>query len=258
MTNATKPFFDRPQFTCARRAASLIAIVALSVITCACSQELSPAEKNRILNEKRPVPFVGHTLYMPIRIAPNFHANAQKQVEVIRLELLWPELEAVTPENANEFHAPGGGRTVSILVDSLAQISEDRRKDVLLTGRASFEQFVEREIKPSRYGLDVIGAKVVRKDEIIGNSSFFDDDILSNQSNGVLESYLHCTPEVIPDPEPARLTGRELIPVPHCEHMFYLDEINAEVSLHYRRMYLREWREIESQTRALLRSFYSK
>ena len=163
----------------------------------------------------------------------------------------------ITPENANEFHAPGGGRTLSILVNSLANVPVDRRPRILTILRAGYAESVAREVKPQRYGLDVVGAKIVRKDEI-GISSSFDDDILSNQRNGILESYLVCTPDVVSEPDPAHLTGRELIPVPHCEHRFLLEEINAEVSLHYRRIYLPEWKQIESQTQALLRSFYSQ
>ena len=239
-------------------ASFLLVVVALSFLTSACSRELSQEENNRILNEKRPVPFVGHTLYMPLRVAPHFHVNAKKEVEEFSIELLWPGLEGINPRNGQEFHAPGGGRTIRIYVESLAKIPLDRRPAILQIGKAMREGLSPHESKEPRYGLEVMGAKVVRIGEVLGNSHLFDNDVLSDNNGGLLQSYLSCTPMIILEPDPAKVTGKDLVPVPHCDHYFVLEEIDAEVELHYRRVYLPEWRAIEDQTRALLRSFYTK
>ena len=238
-------------------ASFLLVVVAQSFLTSACSRELSEEENNRILNEKRPVPFVGHTLYMPLRVAPRFHLNANKEIEEFSIELLWPGLEGINPRNGQEFHAPGGGRTIRIYVESLAKIPLDRRPTVLSIDKATAESYAHHEPREPRYGLDVSGAKAVRIGAL-GMSEPGDEDVLSKTSGGVLQNFLRCTPMTIPEPHPTRVTGKVLVPVPHCDHYFVLEEINAEVELHYRRVYLPEWRAIEDQTRALLRSFYTK
>ena len=239
-------------------ASFLLVVVAQSFLTSACSRELSEEENNRILNEKRPVPFVGHTLYMPLRVAPHFHVNANKEIEVFSIELLWPGLEGINPQNGHEFHAPGGGRIIGIFVESLLKFPVERRPRILLIDRNLDESYSPHEPKVTRYGLEVSGAKVIRIGKVLGNSDPSDNDVLSNTKDGILQSYLSCTPMIIPEPDPVRVTGKDLIPMPHCDHHFLLEEINAEVELHYRRVYLSEWRTIEEQTRALLRSFYTK
>lgn len=191
--------------------------------------------------------------------------NPLQPAQELLLETLWPEMGPHMYANDKAFDVPGGGRVLSILIDSDAVDSAAHRWDRLhmhLRGDLMFSRMLcyphypgnaichnQKQLsrKPNRYGLKHRGVDFNRfKDIPKQDYRMFDDVFYANGLGSNLKLYITCTPfEAKPG----------IMLVPQCNENFVYKPWNALVSVHYRRVYLRNWRAIQYKVEGLLASF---
>lgn len=180
----------------------------------------------------------------------------------ILLWMLWPTLEYSTPANLSKLKDPKGNG-LTILINGLASTRfnapGDRPQDLV---RSSLETALDQmlqsngptlvpvmEFKP-RHGLRAFGPSLDDRPTQSGLSY----QILIPEGSGLtVESnvYLRCVHEGVPEPE-ASPTSRF---VPHCSQRFASERFRAMVDVHYRRIHLSNWRQIQKQVEQKLESF---
>ena len=113
------------------------------------------------------------------------------------------------------------------------------------------------DVKPVRYGLQRQGVdfkkhpelpEAAQRDRSLRDIYYLRDD------GGSLKTVILCTAEE------ARTVddGPQYHVVGQCEHKFIDAKLNALVSVYYRRVYLQNWREVETAWRKLLESFVER
>jgi hypothetical protein len=110
------------------------------------------------------------------------------------------------------------------------------------------------DTKPEKFGLKRIGIDFKKYSDYPeknrGGMSLRDIYYLRD-SEDHLQTIILCTAEEAQVPD----DGPPFESVAQCEHKFIDTKLNALVSVHYRRAYLPEWREVEAGWRKLLESF---
>lgn len=112
----------------------------------------------------------------------------------------------------------------------------------------------EGDVKPAKFGLQRLGVDFNQHPEVPA-AAWQDmsqrDIYYLRDDGGTLRTVIFCTAEEAKtvDDEPQ---GHG---VAQCEHKFIDEKLNALVSIHYRRVYLQDWREVEAAWRKLLESF---
>lgn len=187
------------------------------------------------------------------------------------LETLWPDIGPRTWGNDKEFDVPGGGRLLTILVQSGAFDPKVHSQDRLHIGLNVELSFTKRvcvpappahatchemralDRKPPRFGLKRIGVDFSQFSDLPKEEyRHYDDIYYTPELGGGLETYIKCTA----DEMPTRFGGHPY--VPQCTQYFVFKPLNAWVSVNYRRVYLNSWRSIESSVEGLLRSFIAR
>ena len=194
----------------------------------------------------------------------------------IHLHALWPGLEPRHEGNEADFRTPGGGRKVVIAVRFFRH---PERRHMFLT-RLVFDPEERKRI--IQYPSDF--SNRIHAEQIFGlNAAFIDirkvaeflamyegqsssslegtgllrwlDLFYRTDHNNTVITLIQCSTRELVDPPEDTITGKTVVPVPGCSHEFVIDEINASVSLSYRRKLLPEWQMIESGVRHALLSF---
>lgn len=183
---------------------------------------------------------------------------------VLLLETLWPEMAPHTRSNDEEFKAQGGGRAMSILIDSGAIDPKAHAIDQLhRILNATISRYLSRiciprrgpdahcfdlkepDIKPDRFGLKHIGVDFSRHPEIAKDDYRRYRDIYYTPDLGErLHTLISCTPD-----------EDEINPSPHCRQHFLFKPMNAWVHVNYHRVQLKDWKEIQAAVETLLQSF---
>jgi hypothetical protein len=104
----------------------------------------------------------------------------------------------------------------------------------------------EADVKPAKFGLQRRGVDFNKHPEIpeAARGGMPQRDIyFLRDDGGSLKTVILCTAEE------AKTDAAQ------CEHKFIDEKLNALVSVHYRRLYLQNWREVETAWRKLLDSF---
>jgi hypothetical protein len=193
-------------------------------------------------------------LYVPANYfeLPQYDYSKVKNVKVELLTVLWPGLEPRTADNRTEFSVPGGGRRLSIRIDSVADVAPERRQrllDLHLEGKLRHERY---DMQGIHYSLEKLGNRFYIRPQGVPNAGTpverQSDDIFFLREQGKVRSLLECAPE------PPQFGVRS----PSCRHVFIIDDLDVETHMHYRREYLPEWRRIETEVAALIRSFYQQ
>ncbi len=204
------------------------------------------------------------------RLFPHGRGSGGRDVEIVLLETLWPDMAPRTSENNGEFRAPGGGRTLSIEVTSgdldPASHATDRlhvnlgvdlrsSKHVCvppprLPGDAKCHDFDVLSEKPVRFGLQHMGVDFAVVPDVPRALYYRYEDIYYAPSLGDdLRTYITCTPDEAPT------SGASGVFNPLCEQHFRSEPLNALVKVRYRRVYLRYWKSIQERVENLLQSF---
>jgi hypothetical protein len=108
--------------------------------------------------------------------------------------------------------------------------------------------------KPGKFGLKRLGIDFKKFTDYAERSrgGMAQRDIFYlRDSAGHLKTAIFCTAEEAQ----VLVDGSEYDSVGQCEHIFIDSELNALVSVHYRRVYLDQWRQVEAEWRKLLESF---
>lgn len=188
------------------------------------------------------------------------------------LETLWPETGPHTVANNKEFQAPGGGRTLSILVSSGAVDPEIHTQDQLhvalqadiyvyltdvciprLPENAVCHHVNKLYKKPSKFGLKREGIDFSQFPDLPKELYHeYDDIYYVPEVGGGLQTYIKCTADEVG----ATVSGYQYIP--HCQQHFIFKPLNAAVKVTYRRVYLGDWQKIQTEVEKLLQSFITK
>ena len=119
--------------------------------------------------------------------------------------------------------------------------------------RALCQKRHDADVKTDRFGLHRQGVDFKKYSDYSqqGRGGLSQRDIYYLRDGSVLKTIVLCTAEeaLTVDAGPQyRLVGQ-------CEHQFIDSKLNALVTVHYRRVYLEHWRDIETAWRKLLESF---
>ncbi|PFH07679.1 hypothetical protein BCF11_0016 [Collimonas sp. PA-H2] len=203
--------------------------------------------------------------------------NSAAVSEELLLSALWPDMASHTRETDAEFSVGGGGRTMNVLMSSSAIDAFDGKHYNRL--QTSFNVYVEdvRHVCTSPVNPDGTANEVVCHDRIqpdqklpkfglkcmgidfrkypcihvadYGGLAPNDVYYAQDASNG-LQTVITCAAEEAEAVEqgPVRF-------IPHCHHEFIFKPLNALVSIHYRREYLKDWQAIQAAWGKLLQSF---
>jgi hypothetical protein len=217
--------------------------------------------------------------------AVNAAMNRGQQIDKTRgvnkellLRALWPGLESDNGKNRGEFNQPGGGRLMRALLHSGAidDFSERHfdatqlRFDVAIDesvhdlcvtqvksgGRRNSQCYVRdaADVKKPKFGLLRLGVDFSKYPDFpeSARSDIYARDIYYlRDAQGKLKTVILCTAEEAK----TAADGPQYHIIPQCEHDFVSEELNAYVSLNYRRAYLQDWRTLEAAWRKLLESF---
>ncbi|WP_376961175.1 hypothetical protein ABNQ39_14920 [Azospirillum sp. A26] len=198
-----------------------------------------------------------------------------------RLEALWPGLEPRHAGNDAEFKAPGGGRKIAIEIDFFKDASRRARFLNRLRGDAEYragwrktpESFEEMTPASDIYGLTrkVIDIEMLKKFIMANNPSRitngeidkfeisnWHDYYYKENENGDVVVLIKCSTDFSLDPDESLLNGRNIVPVPYCDHYFKDDGYNLNARLIYRRKFLKDWREIQDFTEAIISATATK
>lgn len=194
------------------------------------------------------------------------------------LEALWPGLVPDNGANHDEFNRPGGGRLMMALLHSGAidnfghwhidalQVQLDLAVDdsahhlcvtPMELGSGTQARCYNRkapDVKSSRFGLQRLGvdfSKYPNFSEIARADLHARDIYYSRDAAGSLKTVIVCSAEEAKTAD----DGPQYRLVPHCQHHFVSEKLNALVSVGYCRVYLKDWRDIEAAWRSLLESF---
>jgi hypothetical protein len=215
-------------------------------------------------------------------IYSNRHRDTNKQANKdLLLTALWPGLVPDTGGNHAEFNQPGGGRLMMALLHSgaIENFGHTRfnalqsefeiavkfsTEDVCITPmdlhngkgvqKAKCYDRNAPDIKSAKYGLDRLGVNFSRYPDFpeIDRSGLYESDIYySRDPSGELRTVILCTAEEAKTVD----DGPQYRIVPQCQHKFVSDQLNALVSINYRRVYLQDWRAIQTAWSRLLQSF---
>jgi len=244
----------------------------------------------RVDSEIQVVPFTGRDLYIPAnyfgvwtlaRTMADKRSIREGRLTGLLLKVLWPNLEAYTLNNKSEFYlrySDGGGRTLSISIDTLAYVKNEDTLKAKTSGmylNRIMNRLLLKDYQTSalqnRYGLKVKGnrfainpqtgklikdekknQKVYFQDKWVkiknkGDRYYQKDDVLYYDREGKVRSLIECMPDPIPK-------GK----VAHCDHIFIMDDLDAKLKIHYHRDFLPEWQTIENKVKELIRSFYKQ
>ena len=178
---------------------------------------------------------------------------------------LLPDLRPRTKANFDEFTRPGGGDLVEGMAESVIYAGNPR----------SLHDFFDISLRNRRNNLIQVTPdqphpiRVVEKPERFGLRRLGPAPYLPSfeGSRVVLRDlyYLGETPETSPlfircDAEEAK--SREEVPsapiVAQCEHFITVEPLSAMVQFRYRRVFLKDWREIQHGVEQLLMSFLGR
>lgn len=209
---------------------------------------------------------------------PKFNDDVHEQ---LLLHALWPDLKSDGAQIHRESAVPGGGRLMSVLVDSgavedyggrhydslklafdLATESSTQHLCVPPMEQAEYDQNTKTkcyprdspDAKPSKFGLNRVGVDFTKYPDIPQAARFdpnAQDIYYIRGSDGRLQTIILCTPEEAKTVE----DGPQYHRVAQCEHKFVSERLNALVSIGYRRVYLKEWRALQQAWDQLLTSF---
>lgn len=217
---------------------------------------------------------------MEKKLYPNGRSKPAAYVaEEQSIDALWPDMTLETPANYAEFHVPGRGRVMNMLMrsGSIEDINGkhyDRlqnRMNVLidfakhmcipppspynLDGSSNHAVCDDRkwpDVKSPMFGLKRLGVdfgKYPALPEIEHRDLFKNDIYYAPDLGDGLETIISCTADEVKTVE----TGPAPI-IPQCEHTFIFKPLNAEVSIGYRRVYLKDWKAIQTAWERLLQS----
>jgi hypothetical protein len=192
-------------------------------------------------------------------------------------QVLWPNFETQTDEYHKELYVPGGGRLMVALVKSGSK--EHFKGDDFDAIQSEFNRHSEGlrhfcyrnksdffdistppicvdvsspAVKPSEFGLSRIGIDFnqhpMPEDEM--GTPGHEDLLYAMDANKNLVTFIKCTPDFSNSTAPS-----EIHHVPQCDHYFYVAAMNAEVSVSYRKEYLKDWQLIQTRWSALLTGF---
>jgi hypothetical protein len=214
---------------------------------------------------------------MEKKVYPNGRPKSSAVVEELLLSALWPDMALHTMENNSEFQVPGGGRMMDLfmrsgaiedvdgkhynrLQNSLEVRIEDSRH-VCIAPAILFNEDGTRnqalchdrawpDEKPTRFGLKHMGVDFSKYPDFPkGDYRLMDDLYYAPDLGRPVQTVITCTAEELDAVEsgPIRL-------IPQCRHLFIFKPLNAWVSIRYRRVYLKDWRAIQTAWEKLLQS----
>jgi hypothetical protein len=178
---------------------------------------------------------------------------------------LWPNLEPSANQDS-EFYPHGAfmqtmltaralgsyrGQTINALENAFdAAVTLSTQGDCGLVvgakGGGGCKERKEGDVKPAKFGLQRRGVDFNKHPDIpeAARGAMSQRDIYYlRDDGGSLQTLILCTAEE------AKTEAAQ------CEHKFIDEKLNALVSVHYRRVYLQNWREVETAWRKLLESF---
>jgi hypothetical protein len=120
--------------------------------------------------------------------------------------------------------------------------------------RALCQERTEADVKPAKFGLKRLGVdfkKYADYSERYRGEFSQRDVYYLRDGGGSLKTVILCTAEEAKTVD----DGPQYHSVGQCEQKFIDAKLNALVSVHYRRVYLQEWREVEAAWHKLLDSF---
>lgn len=185
---------------------------------------------------------------------PNVIENSLQR---FTLEALLPNFEPKTPENANRFKDGISGETVLIGINRAPVLGRSGLPIVESSFRIHLRdigsEFDTRTYgtriieKPDRFGLKRRGPsgdfEQFRKFGYVRDIYFPDREFK--------DVFMVCTAEEIRDvAEDPSWPKRPL-----CQHIYYSSVLGARVELSYRRLWLKDWRDIQAGTEKLFQSF---
>jgi hypothetical protein len=176
---------------------------------------------------------------------------------------LLPDMRPWTKETLEDFTRPGGGNNVEGLVESVVWAGSARREKDFLAVRLEIERqylvqgtrappSITIEAKPDRFGLKRIGPRNIPAD--INPYTALRDLYYLGETPESSPFFIVCDAEEVRSKE----DDPDAVFVPHCEQYLMLPELSAIVKFDYRRVFLPDWREIQSKVERLLLSFHKK
>ena len=222
---------------------------------------------------------------MEAMVYPNGRLNSSKQVhKELLFSALWPDMAPDVAETHKEFGVPGGGRQLTVLLqsgavedyggkhyDALQSWFEIAVKDSMhlcitppapynLDGTPANVKCYERSYpdkKPPKFGLERIGVDFSKYPDfpVDQRNGLYQDDILfSDKVDAERRTVILCMAEEARTVE----DGPQYFMVAQCQHRFVFKPLNALVTINYRRVYLKDWRAMQAAWEKLLLSFISE
>lgn len=195
----------------------------------------------------------------------------------IDLWMLWPGLVPQHDGNTIAFHTPGGGAKL----DTRVKFYSSQEASVSFLWKMAHpeyfrespdkwlpQDFSQRQWGESIYGLEagyIDINKVIRwlslsRMENIDELDEFekgrwDDLFYQEDKTGHMKTVIHCTTRELGDPPEEMIDGKNIVRVPYCNHIMIIPELSAYITIDYRRVFLKDWNEIEYGVRLLLLKF---
>lgn len=164
-----------------------------------------------------------------------------------------------SPSNASDFKYPDSHfKELRFTVNSLFRLPPElinERTERNFQGQLQIDAFPcqYRLGESRRYGLmrRVVDPESCPKER----DSPRDDVYYAKHHDGRLKTVMRCSAEAIKEPPPNRVFDGTPRPVPRCQHMYYLVDMNGWVILNYARLHLPLWQQLEQISSERLRSF---
>jgi len=218
-------------------------------------------------------------VYSPPQVHLNPRGEGKSRAfvfEYLSLDALWPEMALHTRANDAEFQKIVSGRVIHASVDSGAirtvdgkyydplqrkfSIALNGAKHVCIapydlsnahatTGQALCHDRDWPDEKPPKFGLKRLGVDFKKYPDapVTDYGSISNEDIFYAPGLGdEMRTLITCPAEEAKDSQYF---------IPHCIHEFIFKPLNARVSITYRRIYLKDWKEIQAALEQRLQSF---
>jgi hypothetical protein len=213
---------------------------------------------------KLPPGYAGRDLYEEAaKRGPMARATDLPVEDELLIFALWPNLEPSANQDS-ELQPHGAfmqtmltaralgsyrGKTINALenaFDAAVILSTQGPCGLMVGSDGGCKERKEADVKPAKFGLQRQGVDFNKHPDIpeVARAGMPQRDIYYlRDDGGSLKAVILCTAEE------ARTDAAQ------CEHKFIDEKLNALVSVHYRRVYLQNWREVEAAWRKLLESF---